>query len=286
MELVCNIKQYYNLIAERKAELGRIKTNCVLSSEAIERYISLNRFLYEKGESGIFFFSDEENYYQLYYYLQEGRTFSFEKKNKPVLVQNIFREGKEDKFLSFLNVQLKNNGFEYKDTLSHAVLRETNILFETLEKSVKRIERIFLKEGFVFKNVAIEQLSELKEFMLHIEEIPFYQYPYYTDEEYIEEANEGRLSCIVDKEGKIIAARHLIVAGKKAYGWVGIKKEYKALYGFAPYILYQQLIYLRKNNIVMCSWVKTTNTPSIQYHNRIGSAWSGQLEDEWLLESK
>lgn len=286
MEFVHSVEQYYDLIAARKKILGRLKTNCTLSYEMIERYISMKRFMYEECESGILFFSDEESYLQLYYYLQDGMAFDIKRKSKPILVQNIYMEGKENKFLSFLNMQLQENGFELKDTLRHAVLKDTDTLFRKLEKSANKIKCILENEKFEFKAVEINQLEELKMFMDEIEELPFYQYPYFTDEEYIEEANEGKLSCIVNKDGKIIAARHLIVSGKKAYGWVGIKNEYKGLYGLAPLILYHQLLYLRENNIAMCSWVKTTNTPSIQYHNRIGSVWTGQVEDEWLLDSK
>ena len=286
MENVYSVEQYYALISKNKERLGRLKTNCTLTPTLIERYISMDRFLYEEVESGIFFFSDEDFFYQAYYYLRDNISFCFEKKNKPVLLQNIYKEEKDNLFLSFFNAELERNNFILKDTLRHAVLKNSDKLFLSLEKSVKSIARIFDKKGFVFQNVTYNQISELKTFMSHIEEIPFYQYPYFTDSEYMEESNAGRLSCIVDADNKIVAARHLIVVGKKAYGWVGIADEYKTLYGFAPFILYKQLIYLRENNISMCSWVKTTNIPSIQYHNRIGSTWTGQLEDEWLLDSK
>ena len=286
MKNVCSVEQYYTLISKNKERLGRLKTNCVLTPVLIERYISMDRFLYEEVETGIFFFSDEDEYYQVYYYLQDGASFYFEKKNKPILLQNIYKEGKVNPFFSFLNTELERNNFILKDTLRHAVLENSDMLFLALEKSMKSITRIFGKKGFVFQNVTYDQISGLKAFMSRIEEIPFYQYPYFTDSEYMEESNAGRLSCIVDADNKIVAARHLIVVGKKAYGWGGIADEYKTLYGFAPFILYKQLIYLRENNISMCSWVKTTNIPSIQYHNRIGSTWTGQLEDEWLLDSK
>lgn len=284
MKPVCSVEQYYSLIAERKESLGRLKTNCTLTPEAIARYIDIQRFLYEESEGGIFFFSDEETYYQTYYYLRDDIAFSFSGKEKPVLLQNIYKEGKENKFLSFLQYQLLQNHFILKDTLRHAILPDSDELLCRLEKAIKGITQVFQKKGFVYQNVMYNQLEELKEFISGIEQIPYYQIPFYTDEEYMEEADAGRLSCIVDENQKIVAARHLIVSGKKAYGWVGIEEEYKTIYGFAPYILYKQLLYLKENDITMCSWVKTTNIPSIQYHNRIGSEWTGQLEDEWILD--
>lgn len=285
MKAVYSLQHYYTLIAEEKNQLGILKTNCALLPESIERYIFLGRFFYEEAQSGLLFFSDEESYYQTYYYLKEGETFCLSKKDKPVLIQNIYREGKENRFLTFLGRELSESGFVLQDTLRHAVLKDSDMLFQSLEKSVQGIERLFTKKGFVFQKVVREQLDELKFFMGTIEQIPFWQYPYYTDEEYVREADAGRLSCILNEDNRIVAARHLIISGKKAYGWVGIDEAYKAFYGFAPYILYKQLVYLRNHNITMCSWVMDTNMPSIQYHNRIGSTWTGQMEDEWLLDA-
>jgi len=36
--------------------------------------------------------------------------------------------------------------------------------------------------------------------------------------------------------------------------------------------------------VKMCAWVKSRNTPSIQYHERLGMEWTGHMEDEWLLD--
>lgn len=286
MERVQSVEHYYALITENKKRLGMLKTNCTLTRQAIQRLLSMERFFFREVETGIFFFSDEEAYYQAYYYLQDGVPFVFVRENKPVLLQNIHREEQHSQFLTFLNCELIKNGFVLQDTLRHAILEETDELMHNLEKAVRSIERIFKKEGFVYQKVEREQLKELKSFMQHIDQIPYYQFPYYTDQEYIEESEEGRLACIVDAEGRILAARHLIVVGRRAYGWVGIVDEFKALYGFTPLFLYTQLRYLQEHNVVMCSWVKTTNQPSIQYHNRIGAVWTGQVEDEWLLESR
>lgn len=285
MERVQSVEHYYALIAENKKKLGMLKTNCTLTRTAMQRLLSMERFFYREVETGIFFFSDEETYYQAYYYLQDGVPFSFVKEKKPVLLQDIHREDSNSPFLAFLNRELVKNGFVLQDTLKHGVLEETDALMNSLEKSVRGVERIFKKKGFVYQKVERQQLEELKAFMQHIDQIPYYQYPYYTDQEYMEEAEAGRLSCIVDAEGRMLAARHLITAGRKVYGWVGIAEEYKTLYGFTPLFLYTQMLYLRENHMLMCSWVKTTNQPSIQYHNRIGVVWTGQVEDEWLLEN-
>lgn len=285
MERVQSVEHYFALITENKKRLGMLKTNCTLTRQAIQRLLSLGRFFFREVETGIFFFSDEEAYYQAYYYLQDGVPFVFVRENKPVLLQDIHREELSSSFLVFLRQELVKNGFVLQDTLRHASLEETDELMNRLEKSVKSVKRIFEKKGFVYQKVERKQLEELKTFMLHIDQISYYQYPYYTDEEYIEEAEAGRLSCIVDAEGRMLAARHLITVGRSVYGWVGIDDEYKALYGFTPLLLYTEMLYLHENNLRMCSWVKTTNQPSIQYHNRIGAVWTGQVEDEWLLES-
>ena len=102
---------------------------------------------------------------------------------------------------------------------------------------------------------------------------------------YAEEAEAERLCCIMDPEGKIIGARHLIVSGKKAYGWVGIEEQYQVRYGAALIFLGHALEYIVKNDVQMCSWVMTTNVPSIEYHERLNTKWTGYYCDEWVLEA-
>lgn len=289
MRSVENLQTYYAIIESRKAEVGRLVTNNFLFPQAIERYIRLKRLYYEEIETGVLFYIDEDTYYHAYYYIAMTGSLAFAicPKEKPILIQHIYKEEtdyKKDDFIKAAEKSLINSGFEKKDTQRHAVLQQPEKISKSVAQSITRIQKLFVKEGFTYQKVDEHLLSDVLEFRGSIKEIPYYQFPYFTNEELLAEAEEGRLCCITDRAGKILAARHLIVEGQKAYGWIGVRQEYKKLYGMAVMFLHHALEYIKKNDIKMCSWVDRNNTDSIQYHERIGSVWTGHLMDEWILQ--
>lgn len=286
MQTVESMEDYYSVINRCKATLGRLGTNNYLFPKALERYVRLKRMYYEEIRQGLLFYLDEERYYQAYYYLAEHADVSdleIGKKDKPILLQHIYKENAKNRLFREVEQSLRKSGFERKSVSRHAVLEQPEKIYRTVERSMRGIQKLFDSAGFVYQCVSGQQLSDVLAFRAQIREIPYYQIPYFTRDELLEEACAGRLCCITDSAGHIAAARHLIVDGQKAYGWVGVQEAYKKRYGMAAVFLYHALQYVQENNIRMCSWVERENTDSIQYHERIGSVWTGHLKDEWIL---
>ncbi len=285
MDRVANLEHYYALINEAKSEYGRLSTNNLLFPDAIERYLDLGRFYYEKVTGGVIFFSDEEDFYEALYHISAKEECRFSKKEKPVLIQCMYTNGKKRPDMQAIGRMLESSGFVLAQTLRQGVFEETERIAK-VRRSLRGVMKVFDREGFRMMPVSAGQLSEMKAFRKTIKEIPFYQFPYFTDEELVCEADAGRLLCITDKNGRMIAARHLIVNGKKAYGWVGVEEQYKGTYGLALVFLNHALDYVEREGIKMCSWVDDVNIPSLQYHEHIGTVWTGQAAEEWVLESR
>lgn len=285
MKLVESLEEYYQIVRIAKEKCGYLATNNCLFPNSIERYIQLRRFYAENNDAGIMFYSDEEEYYQAYYYESANYDFKILPKEKPILLQNIYMQGKKKQEIIDIEKKLQKMGFVLKDRMRHAVFEGWD-KWDDFRRAAKVSQRIMIKNGFQYMPVSREQLSEVLEFAKTIKEIPYYQIPYYTKNEYGKEAEEKRFCCITDSDGKIVAVRHLIVNGKKAYGWVGVEERYKKTYGMALLFLCEALDYVHEKNIKMCSWVDEKNTVSVQYHEHIGSVWTGHLEEEWLLDKE
>lgn len=287
MRVVESPDDYYGIINRCKSKLGRLATNNYMFPKATGRYIRLGRLYCEEMEKGLVFYLDEERCYHAYYYIAESADaadFDIGCKDKPVLVQHIYSENAKSGLYQRAEQSLQRSGFERKAVSRHAVLQQPDRILGVVERSVKGIQRLFDQNGFVYQNVGEEQLEDVLAFSTQIREIPYYQIPYFTADELMEESRAGRFCCVTDSLGRIAAARHLIVDGKKAYGWVGVREEYKKRYGMAVMFLYHALQYIQRHDIRMCSWVVRENTDSIQYHERIGSEWTGHLKDEWVLD--
>ena len=281
MERITSLDEYYAIVKAAKGDGGALKTNCMLFPDALQRYIRLGRLGYEVIDAGVAVLADEENFYQVFAHVHPDVPFRIERKEKPLLFQNMYK-GEKKPWMLQVEESLSGSGFALADTLKQGIFTGYDSI-PRIRRSATGAERIFRREGFTLAPLRKDQIPEMLAFEKTIDEISFYQFPYYTDEEYMEEAQAGRLCCVTDAEGRIIGARHLIVNGKKAYGWVGVEEQYKTRYGVALMFLVHALDYIEKYDIKMCSWVKTTNVPSLQYHERLGTDWTGHLEDEWLL---
>ena len=282
MQPVTGIEQYYAIIRRAKTARGPLRSNCALFPDAIDRYIRLNRFFCEETEAGVLFFSDEEDYYSAYYYVDPEIPFSTERKDKPVMIQNISK-GDKKQWLTAIETSLAANGFEKTQTLRHGVFVGYDRIPQ-IRRAWKPAERIFQKEGLRYAPLRREQIPEMLAFRKTIPEMRFYLMPYYTDEELMKEAEAERLCCVTDAQGRIIAARHLTVSGGKTYGWVGIAEKYQTAYGISLMFLCRALDYIEQHNLKMCSWVAVDNVPSLQYHERLGTEWTGHTADIWLSE--
>ena len=152
MQIVESLDDYYSIIKRRKAELGRLGTNNYMFPRAIGRYIYLKRLYYETIESGIVFYPDEERYYQAYYYIAEDEDvpdLTIENKDKPVLVQHIYRENAKGRLMQRVERSLQKSGFEQKGVSRHAVLQQAEKIYKTVERSMQRIQKLLDQEGFV-----------------------------------------------------------------------------------------------------------------------------------------
>ncbi len=206
-----------------------------------------------------------------------------EKKEKPVLIEHVYRDGKKPEEIERVEEILQKSGFVKAQTVLHAALADPVSLYGKTEKMTAGIRRLLAGSDLHYAPVGEGLLEETAAFRKTIAEIPYYQIPYFTNEEYLEEARAGRYCCIYDAGGRIVAARHLILSGKKTYGWVGVEERYKERYGIAALFLHDALRLILAQGLKMCSWVDETNLPSIRYHEHIGSVWTGHRKDNWLL---
>ena len=251
--------------------------------EAVKRYVNLKRLWIEQLECGVVFLSDEERFFQGYYYTDDVNKFEIDMLEKPILVQNIYKQGRKKDYIYEMDISLEKSGFKKEVMLRHAILENPDKVLEKLLPYEKISRRIMEKEGFKMMKVQSNQMSELLAFRDTIKEIPFYQQPFFSLDELGFDSEKGLLTCIVDASGKIQAARHLIMQGKKSYGWVGVAEKYKGVYGLALMLMVDQLKLICQKGIIMCSWVEQNNTASLQYHERLGSKWTGTIMDEWIL---
>lgn len=285
MKSVASINEYLNILKDVKNKYSPIYTNCYMFKPEIERLIHQGRLSYEETEGGVVFYSDESTHYQAYYHVNISRKFEISKKEKDVLIRNIYVDGRKNGKLEEMEARISETGFVLEDRMGQIEGKPETIL-ENIKRPYRISNRFLTAEGFQLTTASKDMLDEIRKMQLEIEEIPYYQFSYYSDEELMEEIAQGHLMCILSPEQEICAVRHFFIEGTGIYGWVAVKEAYKKKYGMAVVFSEYMLNYAVEHGLKPMGWITDTNSASIQYHTKIGYHWTGRYMDEWLLKTE
>lgn len=284
MKKVHDLESYYAIVNEVQNRNRPIFTNNFLFPESIQRYISLERLYYEECSSGLFLYLDEETHYQVYYYLKQNVEVAMSAKDKPVLIRNLYVDSKKKDSLLYLEELLRVNGFKNVGRMGQVLYDPSTVL----EKKKKEFQLVLVNmetEGFILAPINSNQLGDLSELKKGIKDIPYYQFEYYSDQEILEEAAEGRYVGIVNKEGILCGARQILVEGKGMYGWVAVREDYTGIFGLGAAFSHYSLNYALQHGLKGMGWIEESNTRSVKYHKKLGYQWTGKYMDEWLLDT-
>lgn len=285
MKKIATMDEYIQLLKDIKKKYSPIFTNCYMFKSEISRLITQNRFYYEEIEGGGIFYADELTHYQAYYHVNIDCKIHFNKKEKDIVIKNIYLDGRKPEKIKRIEQKIAQTGFELVDRMGQ-IEGDPKVILQNIERPFRISERILKQEGFQLTPAKKEMLNEIRDMQLQINEIPYYQFSYYSDEELIDEADQGHLVCILNPNDEICAVRHFFIEGSGIYGWIAIKEPYKKKYGMAIVFSEYTLRYAMEHDLKVLGWITDTNSVSIQYHHKIGYHWTGRYADEWLLRTK
>lgn len=285
MEKLTNLEEYKAILKDCKKVCRGGYNNFYLDIQAIKRYLSLGRIYYEVNESGVFFFTDEEQYYRLYAYISPERETEVKKQDKPVLIRNIYREQGKPEALVRFEEGLKKQGFTLYDQsvqiISNPLEQEEDIR-RKCEKALSFLKRAGLTVCYAKE----EHLGEMIKLRQNEPLLKPYHFMYQTEEEMKEDIQKGYYRCVINQEGRICAAQQFSVQNGTLQGnWLAVKEEYKVRYGIGTAMAYHSFLYAIEHQIpCYFGWVVRDNVKSLKYHQAIGYKISDKLADEWFMQ--
>lgn len=284
MQILESYNEYKDMIREFREKNGRPFSNVYYVPEDIERYIRLGRAGFERTESGIIFYFDEEKYYRVCLYVNEKERFSIEKRDKKILLKNVFQEGKKRENLLCVEQRLEELGFKKAGT-SFKIRGEVKKLFQRCER-MKKFADVLEKKGFHCVAAEFSMLEEIEALILDSGVIKDYQLNYWTDEEKKRMIKEGSYLCMVNDKKQICAVGGCIIKNNTTKGVaVAVREEYK-MHGLIVALAYHRLKWLYDNGFESCQgWILTSNEPSIRYYQSLGYEFLNEYTDEWILEA-
>lgn len=282
MQRIASLTDYYSVVKKTKAEKKTNHTNCFLFPETIQRYIRLGRFYYEECQGGTVFYTDEEKYYQAYYYFDSTQAIDVSPKDKDMVINHMFTEDKKNDRMTEEETRLKEAGFVCSLHMRQTTGDPQTILTH-IETPARIGKRLLKSEGFELQPIQGSAFKDYFAVRENTKEIPYYQYPFSTEEELEKDAQDGRLSGIFDRNGQLCALRHSFMEGNSMYGWLIVKEQYREKYGMAVVLSEHAMQCALKNRYKVFGWIELSNMPSIKYHTAIGYQWTNRCMDTWIL---
>lgn len=285
MQLLESYNEYKDMVREIRERCRRPFSNVYFMPADMERYIRLGRAGYERTESGMILFFDEERYYRVCLCLDENEPFSIEKQDKKILIKNVYLKGKKREAMQCVEQRLEELGFENEGT-SVKVKGEVERIFKRCERMGRYADALD-KKGYRFLIADASMIEEIESIILDADVIKDYQLSYWTDEEKKEMAEKGCYSYIVDGDNHVCGGGYFLIQGDTTIGVAGaIKEEYKR-HGLAPVSAYHKLKWLHENGFKRGQgWILLSNKPSIKYHESLDYEFTDEYADEWILRER
>ena len=277
------MEEYNNLITDIKKNYMPVSTNCFMYFSQIEKYILQDRLLYEKYMGGLLIYIDEITYYRLYYYWNTSYPFFFEKKDKAVVIIDIYNVEKSSEQIK-MEEKFSNSGFRL-DKRTRYIGADYQLIQENLKKYLPLSERLFSGAKLEVKHPTKGMIPQIRELQASMETIHFYEIPYMSDEEMYEAGCKGRIICIVNPDGKVCAVSTFLY-DNSVHGWLGILKDYRNRYGIIPILVKHKLSYAQQNNLKMTGAISENNKKSIKAHFELGYCWLDKYNEFWVIDSK
>ena len=281
MEQLVSFDKYKELLNSVKTTT----TNMYLGVDDIKRYLSLERLYYEMNSTGLFVFTDEENYYRMYVYLNSNDKFDIHPYDKPIMTRNIYKENNKPKRLQMIEQGLKQNGFQlYDESVQIYInpMENENRIRDCYEKSISFLGRTGIKIIYAKE----QHLNEIIALRNDTTELKPYHFFYETREEMLQNIQKGYYRCAITQDGIVCGVQQFSVEGKAVQGnWLAVKEKYKVKYGIGMAMAYSSFVYAIDHNIPnYYGWVVRDNIKSMKYHQAIGYKITQNVSDEWLLE--
>lgn len=284
MERLRSLEKYKELLSKYKQICRRGYSNNFLGIDLVQRYIGIERIYYIASENSLMFVTDEDKYYRLYVQMSPNGDFTVEKLDKPMLVRNVYKEGRKSEVLLEFEKRLGKQGFSIYDESVQIIARPMEMK-ETLRQKYDRAISFMERAGLKISYAKPEHIQEILDLRNREPLLKDYHFMYETEDEIRDNVEKGYYRCAFNAQGHVCAAQQFSVENGIVQGnWLAVKEEYKVKYGVGTAMAYHSFLYAAEKEIqTYFGWVVRDNIKSIKYHQAIGYELGDKYADEWLL---
>lgn len=238
-----------------------------------EKYIDNQRLFCEEDAQGLYFYVDEDFFYDLYYIIEKGSFLSTGRKKKALLIN----ENQLLKDCISFNELYLNSGFEVA-----AVNHQLTIDIESEKDRVLRKYEETQKLLNEYVCTVAENRHEYDEEVrrLWMENLKKTDVPY-------EHYTEGNTLLLLDQNEKLLAAAWYVSSNGRDSEWrhIVVDQPYRGK-GLSSILAYHWLHLCAENQIKRgLTWVDEDNIVSMKAHEKIGFIPNKRLSIQYIMEA-
>lgn len=284
MEKIASYEEYQRIIYENKIKWKPTFTNITWPKDQIVRIISQGRLYVELYTGGIILFDDEELYYELVYYWNVEYSFPTILKDKPCVIKNVYRDEAMSDDMQTIEKMIEDCGFALKRKLISTECRNYTPSARML--NLYDFSKTFLSQnGMSIGPLNNDNIDGFRRMQHSIPNIPYYEIPFYTDDELLDLSKKGNLNIVYSKPDKEMCAySQVFEMGAYRCGIIAIKEEYRDIGGIAMALAALNYERDQGKNIQKTGWVCKDNTESIRFHKKLGWTYTNKRMNEWVKD--
>lgn len=273
MKLVNSIDDYTKLLDECLAKSGVVYNHMLLPQHAAKSIREKHLYYETYGDSRVFF-CDEKDFYKLYCFLIPNEICNITSKDKPQIIERIYKEKKDKENRNNLHLQIINLGFsEYTVNLRVKAIFDNNNTFD--------ISNAQVKEGVFWEHPNHEDIKDIYKIW---ESLDKYDSIIPRNEEMIRLVNDKELITL-KIDNKVCAVAKIKEENHKTGStWlVGVDENYRNR-GLATLLYKVCFSFMREKGYRQAiQWCDKTNTPILNTIKKLGFEPDRIISKEYIL---
>lgn len=246
---------------------GSVADNCYLLPHKVAALVAQGR-LYQmalQGGQALAFLVDEGPFYRVHLFVPQqephhlGRMWA----DKPLLAEVVYQDGRMAPRSALLMQALEAGGFQL-----HQVNRQFRLPIpplSALQPKLDALHRQSIQEGFTLTSAQAEDFGQIC--ALWKAYLDPYAFSYATPQQWQEELQAGRLQCIKDGTGAVVAAQQFSLEGKTSQeSHLVVAPPFRGR-GLARVMYHRWLSSAAQAGCVNAfCWIARDNAPSLAFH--------------------
>ena len=275
MKKILEIDQYWELLNQYQEKIPDMVYNHMMLPGEAASHIEAGKLYYEEQKKGIVFSVKEKDFCKLYFYISEGAEIHLPEKDRPQLIECIYREDKEDIHIQKLRKKTEESGF-------YPYVKNKRIRAEIQEQDLIPLDKKNIHQNLLWKYASEEEIPAIYK-LWEVMDIYNSTIP---DEKNLKELLEKKEIITIWKEEKLCGAARVKMENRRTGSiWlITVSRDFRRQ-GIATALYKVCLSILKEKGCsYVIQWCDEKNQAVLSVSDRFGFQFDGTISCSYICK--